>query len=74
MQKSMFQKITTTVIYILLFIVCFYFMKRVDIHPIWAVIALIVIKGLFRFIGCLFRMIPISLVIAILLFYFLSHI
>ena len=74
MQKSMFQKITTTVIYILLFTVCFYFMKKVGIHPVWAVIVIIVIKSLFRFIGCMLRMIPISLVIAILLFYLLSHI
>ena len=74
MQKSMFQKIATTVIYILLFTVCLYYMKKVGIHPVWAVIVFLVIKGLFRFIGCLLRIVPVSLVIAILLFYFLSHI
>jgi len=63
-----------TVFSIILYVISIWFLMKMGIGLFWAVILLLVIKGLFRFAGCLFRLIPISLVIAILLIYFLSRI
>jgi len=63
-----------TVLSIILYAIGIWALMKMGIGLFWAVILLLVIKGLFRFVGCLLRLIPISLVIAILVIYFLSRI
>jgi len=72
MQKAIFKKITSAVIRTVMYIILFWILFKMGIHPIWAVIILLAIKGIFRFTGCLLNLLPVSLVIAILFIYLLT--
>ena len=69
MQKSIFQKTTGMIILVLLLTICFCFLSKMGIGPLWAAIGIIFVKGCIRFV---FRMtvllVSIAIVIALIVF------
>jgi hypothetical protein len=70
MQKAISQKTAWTVILILLLVICFCFLSKMGIQPLWAAIGVVFIKAFVRFI---FRItvVLVSIAIVISLFTFL---
>ena len=72
MLKTFLKKITPPVIRTVMYAILFWILFKMGIHPVWTVILLLAIKGLFRLAGCLLRLLPVSLAIAILFAYLLT--
>ncbi|MDR1865548.1 MAG: hypothetical protein LBR08_08255 [Bacteroidales bacterium] len=69
MQKAIFQKTARTVIIVLLLMCCFYCLREAGIHPLWAYIAILFLRGFIRFV---FRLTVTLVSIAITLFLFVA--
>lgn len=73
MQISMFQKITSTVIHIVLVLSCFWFLLKMGIQPLPAAILMLVIKGVLHLL-CRLSCLMVSLAFVASFIYLLIHI
>jgi hypothetical protein len=71
MQPIMFLKPIRTVISLLLFVFCIYFLTKMGMQPLWAAIGILIARGMFRLLFQFFIMIvSIVIVIATVILFF----
>jgi hypothetical protein len=74
MKTTIFKKFCPALVRIVLLAAGYWFFLKMGFEPFGAVLALLAIKGILRFTGCLLRIIPFSLIIAVLLIHLLFRI